>query len=264
MVINPKKEVVGRNPDSKTPLAPSATPKATQKPVFPPVTAKDAPAAQDNIIDTINRKNAAGGLPQLTPEKSNSLKAQVGYTDPQLVQIGRFLKKLGYPIKPLADSVRNTIEDNPELKSIQEKFPLYSDFVNKLSEAYLPGLDTGGSTAFTGPSRSIYKYSDEDVNNLISNVYKTKLMREPTAEELARDRAVVRPQLEQGTVSTTKLVKNKKTGVTEQVTTQQAGPTKEAVATTIEEQLAKLNPDEADRASRINFSTWISQNAQGA
>jgi len=94
-------------------------------------------------------------------------------------------------------------------------------------------------------------------------VYQEKALRVPTTEELAKERAKIRPALEKGTVSTTKFVKNKK-GVMEQVTVQEGGPTKEAVATSIEERLKQQNPDDIDRAARIGFSNWISQNASGA
>ena len=272
MVVNLKKDIVGRNPDPKVQPKSSSTPKPTPKPtatksplpVFPTATPTAPAAPQDDVIGAINRKNQAKGLPTLVPEVSSALSAQVGYTDAELTTIGKLLKKLNYTVKPIADSVRNTIQDNPELLALQTKNPLYSDFVNALSQAYLPGLDSGTQAKFEGPSRNIYQYNDADIDTLINSVFEKKLMRKPTAEELASFRPKVKPKLEEGTVSTTKLQKNPATGVMEQVTTQQAGMTKEAVATSIEQELEKLNPDEVDRTARINFSSWLSQNAQGA
>lgn len=268
MVTRLNKDIVGRNPDPKIKPKSSKTPAPTPKPslpVFPTATpSPTATAPQDDIIGAINRKNEAKGLPILVPQVADALSAQIGYTDEELTNIGKWLKKLGYSVKPLADSVRNAIQDNPELLELQKRNPLYSKFVNAISQAYLPGLDEPKTAAFDGPTRNIYKYTDADIDELITSVFQKKLKKQPSAEELALFRPKVRPQLEQGTVSTTKLAKNPTTGKMEQVTTQEAGMTKEAVATSIEKELEKLNPDEVDRAARIDFSSWLTQNAQGA
>jgi hypothetical protein len=69
--------------------------------------------------------------------------------------------------------------------------------------------------------------------------------------------------LNTGTVTTTKKVRNKK-GVLENVSVTTPGLTDAAAQKTIEDKLKELNPDEVDRTKRIEFSSWLSQNMAGA
>lgn len=182
----------------------------------------------------------------------------------QLETLGLVLKKKTYTVKASAQYIKNLFATEPELIAIAEKSNGdYNTLLSNLSADILPGLAKGAG-AENLPSRSIYKYNDEDVDALINNVYQKKLMRPATAAELAEMRDIAKPQLEKGTVTTSKKVKNPVTGKLEVVTTQEAGPTKETVAQSIEERIKALNPDEADRTARIDFSSWLSQNVAGA
>ena len=181
------------------------------------------------------------------------------------VLIGKMLKARGKSVGASAEAIKNLFISEPELATIAAQAgDDYNKLISLLNADFIPELGKKeAAPAFTGPSRSIYKYTDDDIDLLIKSVYQEKAMRLPTTEELAKERAKVRPALEKGTVSTTKFVKNAK-GVMEQVTVQEGGPTKEAVAGSIEERLKQQNPDDIDRTARIGFSNWISQNAAGA
>lgn len=182
----------------------------------------------------------------------------------QLTVLAKILKKKTYTVKASAQYIKNLFSTEPELIAIASKSNGdYNTLVANLSADILPGLarDGGGENL---PSRSIYKYNDEDVDALINNLYQKRLMRPATPEELARERADAKLKLEEGTVTTSKKVRNPVTGKLEVVTTQDAGPTKEAVSQSIEERIKALNPDEADRTARIEFSSWLSQNVAGA
>lgn len=182
----------------------------------------------------------------------------------QLETLGLVLKKKTYTVKASAQYIKNLFATEPELVAIAAKSNGdYNTLLSNLSADILPGLAKGAG-AENLPSRSIYKYSDEDVDTLINSLYQKRLMRPATPEELARERADAKLKLEQGTVTTSKKVKNPITGKLEVVTTQEAGPTKEVVAQSIEERIKALNPDEADRTARIDFSSWLSQNVAGA
>jgi hypothetical protein len=69
--------------------------------------------------------------------------------------------------------------------------------------------------------------------------------------------------LNTGTVTRYKKVKNKK-GVLENVATTTPGLTPAEAQRTVEDRLKELNPDDYDRAKRIEFSSWLSQNMAGA
>jgi hypothetical protein len=182
----------------------------------------------------------------------------------QIETIAKILDKKRYQVKASAEFIKNMFLSEPELATIAANSGGdYDTLVSKLEADLLPGL-AKGSGGENLPTRSIYKYNDEDVDAIINSVYQRKLMRPATPAELEEERTQAKIKLEQGTLTTTKKVKNPVTGKLEAVVTQEAGPTKEVVEQSIEERIKALNPDEADRTARIEFSSWLSQNVQGA
>jgi hypothetical protein len=182
----------------------------------------------------------------------------------QIETIAKILDKKRYQVKASAEFIKNMFLSEPELATIAANSGGdYDTLVSKLEADLLPGLVKGGGGENL-PTRSIYKYNDEDVDAIINSVYQRKLMRPATPAELEEERTQAKIKLEQGTLTTTKKVKNPVTGKLEAVVTQEAGPTKEVVEQSIEERIKALNPDEADRTARIGFSSWLSQNVQGA
>jgi len=245
--------------------------KPTKAPTPQPIpTATPSPtptSSGSTLIDKINKSLGDKGVkvPPAVGFEAVSLIDSITQDRTRAVLIGKMLKARGKTVGASAEAIKNLFISEPELATIAAKAgDDYNKLISLLNEDFIPELGKKEKApAFTGPSRNIYKYTDADIDLLIKSVYQEKAMRLPTTEELARERAKVRPQLEQGTVSTTKLVKNAQ-GVMEQVTVQEGGPTKEAVATSIEERLKQTNPDDIDRTARIGFSDWISQNAAGA
>lgn len=228
----------------------------------PKVSAETAKALS-GLMARINAKNGTGGI-VLDPGTLGGLSLVDTLTGAQATAIGKILKKRGKSVDNSKSDIQRLLTTDPSLSVLVQNSASYQDLVDNLVADYLPGLDTTGPEAFKGPSRSIYKYTDEDVDTLIHSVYKEKLMRPATPEELAATRKKTKSQLEIGTLSTTKVQKNPKTGKMEQVTVQEAGPTKEVISQNIGTELEKLNPDEIDRTARIGFSSWLSQNVQGA
>lgn len=252
-VVGPNRFTPTRVPTPKPKPTATATPKPT--------------ATGSTLLDKINKSLADKGVkvPTGTDYQAISLIDSIAQDKTKAVLIGKMLKARGKSVGASAEAIKNLFLSEPELATIAAKAgDDYNKLISLLNEDFIPELGKkAAAPAFTGPSRSIYKYTDADIDLLIKSVYQEKAMRLPTTEELAKERAKVRPALEKGTVSTTKFVKNAK-GVMEQVTVQEGGPTKEAVATSIEERLKQTNPDDIDRAARIGFSDWISQNAAGA
>ena len=136
---------------------------------------------------------------------------------------------------------------------------------NKMTvDGILSLYSKGNTSGDTLPTRQIYKYNDEDINAIINDAYSNAIGRPATPDEIASARKTVAPQLEQGTVSTTKQVKNKKTGKLENVVIQEAGPTKASVTAGLQKQVAAQAPEEADVNNRVNFADWLSKNLAGA
>lgn len=122
----------------------------------------------------------------------------------------------------------------------------------------------GNASQDTLPTRQVYKYNDEDVKAMIIDAYSNAIGRPATQDEIDATMKTVKPMLETGTLSTTKQVKNKKTGKMENVVVQEAGPTKASVTSQIEKQAIAAAPEQADIKNRVYFADWLSKNLAGA
>jgi hypothetical protein len=113
------------------------------------------------------------------------------------------------------------------------------------------------------PTRAISKLDKATSFEAFDSWAEKKLMRTLKAdekEELFKELE----KLNTGTLTEYKKVKNKKTGKMENVQTTTPGLTPSAVQSSIEQKLIELNPDDADRTSRIKFADWLSGNVAGA
>jgi len=248
-----KQNVVG--PDK---FKPGTTPTPTANPTPTPTA--------NTLFDKINKSLADKGAKPVVgdDQQAASFIDSIMQDKAKALEIGKLLVARKKKVDGSITSIKNLFSTETELATIASQAKGdYNKLLTLLSQDFIPGLGKqAGKEAFSGPSRSIYKYTDDDLDLVIKNVYQTKAMRLPSEEELATERGKIRPLLETGTVSTTKLVKNAK-GVMEQVTTQEGGPTKESVEMSIEDRLKEANPDDVDRTARINFSSWLSQSVGG-
>jgi hypothetical protein len=254
---------------------PSATPVVGRKPVVPKFnplpsitptpTPSQSAAPSISAIDKINQKlGLLPGFPAVDPNAFSGLNTNDNYTNEEATALGLALKKLGYPVKKTRESVLTVISTNPELLALQAKSKTYSDFLIGLKSAYLPGLDTPATPKAPDTTRQVYQYKPEEINALIDDVYTTTLGRPATEQEKQAKFAVLNEQIKQGTTSTSKVVKNPKTGKMETLVTQTPAFSTAAAKTSIESELKKANPDDFDRKKRIDFAGWLSQNVAGA
>ena len=110
-------------------------------------------------------------------------------------------------------------------------------------------------------SRSVYQYSPEQIDADINEVALKLLGREITDADKQADwyedlTKGLNKMIGKGTVTTSKLVKNKKTGKLEQVTTQTPKFTKEAAQTKITETLSTADPMSLERKKNLEFANW--------
>lgn len=115
----------------------------------------------------------------------------------------------------------------------------------------------------TLPTRSISQLDRATSFQAFDNWAEKKLMRTLSDEE-KEDLFKEVEKLNTGTLTTYKKVRNKKTGKMENVQTTTPGLTPGELQTTVEQKLIDLNPDDADRTSRIRFADWLSGNVAGA
>jgi hypothetical protein len=118
-----------------------------------------------------------------------------------------------------------------------------------------------GSDEATLPQRSISVLDKDTTFAQIDDWSSNTLMRKLNDNE-KESLFTLLNDLNTGTVTRYKKVKNKK-GVLENVATTTPGLTPAEAQRTVEDRLKELNPDDYDRAKRIEWSSWLSQNMGG-
>ena len=255
---------------------PSATPVVGRKPstvvtpVKPIVAPTPAPVVTNNdqgLMDRINNKlgNTPGYTVKVDPNAMSGIDQNDKYSDAEILALGKILKKLDYPVKKTKASVLMLFASGqyPELTELQARNKTGVDLITALTSQYLPGLDTDKPKA-PDTTRQVYNYEPEQIKALIDDVYVTTLGRNATDEEKELKYAVLQKQIEQGTTTTSKVVKNASTGKMETLVTSTPAFSQEAAKTSIEEELKKANPDDFDRKSRIDFASFLTKNVAGA
>ena len=125
---------------------------------------------------------------------------------------------------------------------------------------YLGGQKSG--TAANVPSRSIYQYTPEQLGAKIDDVAQNILGRaitdaDKTASWYQSLNKTLNDMVMQGTVTTTKQIKNAKTGQMENVTIQKPEVSTEGITQKITGALEAADPESLARKQRIDFTKWL-------
>lgn len=217
----------------------------------------------DEIIKRINQKFGDKDW-SFTDEEFAPVSLIDRLSDSTLTLIGKILKNRGKTVTASREAIKNMFITEPELATIAARAENDANkLISLLGEDTLPGLTKSG-TGTTIPTRQIYQYSDDDIRTIVDESYMNSVGRKATPEEFAARLASVRTDLSVGTLTTTKKIKNPKTGALENVVTQEAGPTKTSIQTGLETEIKAAAPEEVDIKQRGEFASWLSQNAAGA
>jgi hypothetical protein len=116
------------------------------------------------------------------------------------------------------------------------------------------------------PDRNITKIDQTTINAIANAAFQAVNMRDGSEEEIkdVLKKAGIDKIIAEGSVTTTKKVKNATTGKLENVTTTTPGFNAQTAQMSIEDKLKELNPDEFDRTKRIEWQSWLSKNLAGA
>jgi hypothetical protein len=142
----------------------------------------------------------------------------------------------------------------------------------KITPEQYVGWYLGGKAAGKKPkadlSRSIYQYSPEQIDADINEVAQKILGRQIVDADKSADwyqdlTNGLNKMISKGTTTTTKLVKNKKTGKLEQVTTQTPEFTKEKAVETIESAVKAGDPVSVARKQNLDFANWAFEKMGG-
>ena len=214
------------------------------------------------VIDSINKKLDALGY-KVTPSTVTQVGLVDSFTPEQLSVIYKLIKQRGYSPKKSIEDVRKLLTDDGTLINLASRSTDYNSFIKNLEKDLLPGVGEEDA-AKNIPTRSISEQRPEVLENLVDTWYKQVLSRPASKEEKAARLAEMQAEIAQGTVTTSQKVKNPKTGKMETVVKSTPGFSQASSEARITEQLKALNPDDFDRAKRVEFSSWISQNVAGA
>lgn len=129
-----------------------------------------------------------------------------------------------------------------------------------LQENMMP--TTGGAKPKADLTRSIYQYSPEQLGAKIDEVAQSLLGRTITDADKQADwysdlNNALNKMVQKGTVSTTKQVRNPKTGKLELVSIQKPEVTTEAITQKITGALESADPESLERKKRIDFTSWL-------
>jgi hypothetical protein len=128
-----------------------------------------------------------------------------------------------------------------------------------LSENYQAPTGAGGANL---PSRNIYQYTEADRIKMIDDVSVTLRGQgitdaDKTAKWYKDLKKSIDNMIATGTVSTSKKVKNPKTGQLEVQTVSTPGFSQEQVAATAEKAIRKATPEDVARKERVDFTSWM-------
>lgn len=134
-----------------------------------------------------------------------------------------------------------------------------------LTENYQAPTGTGAPSL---PSRSIYQYTEADKIAMLNEVSQTLRGQDITPQDQSAKwykdlKKSLDNMISSGTLSTTKKVKNPKTGQLEVQTVQTPGFSKEQIAVTAEKAIRKATPEEVARKERVDFTGWLFQTLGG-
>lgn len=179
----------------------------------------------------------------------------------QLSIIAKMLKKMGYTVKANPGSIKNLFMTELELEAIADsvtsKGGTGSTLINELSSMYIP---IGSSEEPNLPTRTITEQDPKVLGDIIDKVYLSEGKRRATAEEKQKIINDIQEDIRRGTLTTTKKVKNPKTGKMENVTTVKSAFSQGKFEADLEQNFQNLNPKDFDIAKRIDFNKWLFDN----
>jgi hypothetical protein len=178
------------------------------------------------------------------------------FTKPQLTNIAKVLKSLGYSKSQISTGMKVKDILVNDFATTLASSKTYNDFVNSVSVDVLTGLNT--DTDANVPTKTVQKYDPVVLGKLIDNIYQETLGQPASESQKALRMAELEGMINTGTTTTTKKVGGKN------VVTVTPGFSQERATANIEEQLKLVNPDEFDRKKRIDFQGWLSKNVAGA
>jgi hypothetical protein len=235
----------------------------------------NAGGAYAGVMDVITKGRYASGDPlKLTGRllyqgkevtANELLNKFYNWTPAEINSFDSKIKSLGIvdPSKPVDPDTRQNVYVNSVARASQ--FYALSNGENKddgsLEGTLLAykGTGPGGSGAANLPERRVQNLPDSTINAIIDNISQAKLRRnidDPTQRaELVKK---IKDQLAQGTVTTTKKVRNPKTGKLENVSVS-SGMNLEDIQLQVGKELETSNAEDFELSKRLEFNSELNK-----
>lgn len=231
------------------------------KPMVPltPSTPQNPADPSASVINTINNRLGVKDI-KVDAQVVGSMSYVDALSSDQLVSIGKILKMQGYTIKANANFIKNLMtKDDPTLQAYVNSASNYNELVAALQQGTLAGLAKGTSDKINYDTRSIRKVSDITINNIIDTVSQSSLRKNITdPTERAALVKEIKAKFEEGTVTSTKKVKNPKTGKWEAVSTT-SGPTSEEIQLSLAKDLETKYASDFELNQTLEFNSFLNK-----
>lgn len=222
-----------------------------------------ADAKQIRMKRTGETVTAPAGDKSITIQEAKSLYLKDPKVEAQWLQT---LKKNGINT---ADPIKNRALWDIAVAGASDWYAT-SNGTQKITPAQYLGWYSGGQKKPKADlARSVYQYSpeqiDADINEVAQKVLGRQIVDTDKQAEWYKDLTKgLNKMISKGTVTTTELVKNEKTGKLEKVAKQTPEFTKEAAATAIETAVTAADPVSLERKKNLDFENWFLSNMRGS
>ena len=173
------------------------------------------------------------------------------------LELGKLLRARKKNVSASKGAIANLFNTEPELITIRDAAKGdYNTLISLLAEDFVAGLGTKTGDKISD-TRSIRKVSDTTINSIIDAVSQSSLRKnitDPTERKALINQ--IKAKFEEGTLTSTKKVKNPKTGKWESVSTT-SGPTSEEIQLQLAQDLEKNYADDYESNQSLEFNNFL-------
>jgi hypothetical protein len=213
-------------------------------------------ANKDDLIDEVlgkielstglNLRGTLQGNPGLIENLSPS----------ELAAIGKLLKKMGVRVLASNESIRTTLNGDETFRAMAQKLGPSANFAQlyqAIANDYNPALDGSKKEKEYLPTRSLTDVTDEQIGKIIDSASLATIGRVLPKKQRDAEIAKNRKLADQGTFTTSKKIKDPKTGKDVVVTKSNTPFTAEKATLDLNESLKTSNPKQYELNKSLEF-----------
>ena len=175
----------------------------------------------------------------------------------QIGQIGNLLKKAGVSVRASTAQIKTILLTDPVYSSIASKTNSFPTLYQALLADYNPALDGGKKEKEYLPTRSLTDVTDEQIGKIIDSASIATIGRVLPKKQRDAEIAKNRKLADQGTFTTSKKIKDPKTGKDVVVTKSNTPFTAEKATLSLNESLKTTNPKQYQLNQSLGFNDEV-------